>query len=152
MPISVRTMNMDKNSARVTAVDIDTKEIIQQYLIEVQATKPKVKDVKVIECPVGQEMPYFFDWTNPVSTHKMVFSIASNNSNLIKPEKGQMEFNVGEKKNLRFFVPPQAKAGTFEAQIVINTQQPDLGTNDQSKPQQPNDAMKLPEHSETVLV
>jgi len=42
MPISVRTMMMDTNTARVTAVDINSNEILEQYLIEVQAGKPKV--------------------------------------------------------------------------------------------------------------
>ena len=149
MPISVRTMMMDTNTARVTAVDINSNEILEQYLIEVQAGKPKVQDVKVINCPVGQEKPYFFDWTNPVATHKMVFSIVSNNTDLIKPDKSQMEFNVGEKKDLRFFVSPQKTAGTYEATIIINTQQPDIGTNDATKPKEA--VAKLPEHSESVL-
>jgi hypothetical protein len=106
LPVCVRSKTIGIHRARVTCVDINAKEIIEQYLIEVDAGKPKVQDVKSINCSIGMETPYKFEWTNPIHSHKMTFTIASSNSDFIKPDKTSMEFNPGEKKWLGFFVSP----------------------------------------------
>jgi hypothetical protein len=48
MPVCVRANKMGIKRARVTAVDINAHEIIEQYLIEVEAVKPELKNMKII--------------------------------------------------------------------------------------------------------
>jgi hypothetical protein len=60
-----------------------------------------------------------------------------------------LECNVGEKKELKFFVSPQAKPGTYEASIILNTQQPDVPN--PFKEGEKKSVDKLPEHSESIL-
>jgi hypothetical protein len=42
LAVCVRSKNIGVHRARVTAVDINAHEIIEQYLIEVEAGKPQV--------------------------------------------------------------------------------------------------------------
>ena len=85
-------------STRVNCVDINSREVIEQYLIEVAAEKPVISQVKRVQSKVGQDNFYKMPFKNPETQFEMVFNVTSSNSDVVVPRLDRLHFKPRETK------------------------------------------------------
>ena len=78
--------------ARVNCVDINTRELIEMYLVEIDAEKPQIGKVVQVLCDVGQETFYKLDYKNPMSKNLMSFNFTSSSPEVMQPKQELIKF------------------------------------------------------------
>lgn len=105
IPICLNSRTHGLCRARVSVVDMDTREPIETFLVEIDAEKPQIDQAVSIQCTLGQQNFYKMKFKNPFTDSMAIFNITSSNPGLVQPKKAIEKFQPKEEKELCFFLP-----------------------------------------------
>jgi len=117
--IGVRASGAGAQRARIHCVDIQTKQLFQAWILELEADKPILNKTFEISLVKGRHQPYVLPFTNPLPEFA-VFEFVSSQPNTmqVRREKNSFEGNQEGKLDLLFL--PQGQAGDQEVFLFIN--------------------------------
>lgn len=121
-PVRVCLMSRSHGTtkARVNVVDLRVRQIIESFLVIVEAEKPQIDQAYSIQCTKGQQNFYKMKYKNPFEQEQSLFSISTSSPALIQPKVATMLFQPGEEKDVCFFLPQQSILKVHEAIVHIN--------------------------------
>lgn len=119
-PMIIKSDVMGVTRARVHCVDINTRKVVQAYLFDIQADKPKIDKTVPLSSFVGKEKLFKFNFLSPATSALTTFSLSSNSPQLLRPVNQYEKVQPKQNKELEVVVPAQAVPGMFEAIVHIN--------------------------------
>ena len=112
IPIVIQAANMGQYYARVNCVDVNSREVIDSFLFNIQAEKPVITRTETLSKIFVNKGDMKFSSIkfapNLASGQKEMFSISSSNSKLLKPVKQFEDFEGKRSKAVEVVVPTQA--------------------------------------------
>ena len=107
--------------ARVHCVDLDLREIIGTFLLEITALDPEIEKTIDVEVQAKKSQEYKLPFKNPFS-QEMSFSIISSDVKLITIQADSQKLKAQEQKDI-VLVIQAIESGSHELFVHINSQQ-----------------------------
>ena len=110
---------MGKRVARVNCVDINSREVIEQFIFDIQVDKPTVD--RTIEVVSKTGVDHLFKVEFPLKRDilklgkQTTFTVSTNNAKLLAPVSQFIKVDPNMLKIIEVVVPKQADAGESEA-------------------------------------
>ena len=120
VPLKLRSTTDGKSRARVTVVDLNSRETLAMYLLLFDADKPLIESAPRIICRVGAVSFYTMKYENPVAREMAVFEVTSTNPALLNPAEPVLTMQPRDTEELRFEVPAQKHAGLYECVVHLS--------------------------------
>ena len=122
VPILIKSRSHGNQKARVTVVDINTRETLESFLLILESEKPLIEQAHQVKCIAGQTNFYKFKFANPVANEVAEFSLTSSDGRLIQPKSDIVTMQPKQETELCFSLPKQKDVGMYEAVVHLNRQ------------------------------
>jgi len=73
-------------------VDLHSREMIESFMITLDAEKPQIDQALKIDCIQGQQNFYKMKFRNPFDNEQALFGISTSEAQLIQPKTATIHF------------------------------------------------------------
>ena len=98
VPICIRSLQTGKAKTRLTCLDINSREIIQTFILDTESDKPNIDRVISTKVKINTLDKVNFDVTNYSSKDSQTYSLVSSRPELVVIKNKTEKLNVKETK------------------------------------------------------
>jgi len=117
--IAIKAYGLGAQRAKLHCVDMDTKKVLQRWLLEVESEKPMLQKQYEVHLVVGRHQPYKLPYTSQLG-QEAIFEFVSSRPNLMQVRREKENFQTNETKSVDLVFPAQRQRGVEEAFLYVN--------------------------------